>query len=353
MSGTVWPSLVAGARAKASEVESKFNWIEGDFLPFNAGTQTDDTYDLGSVTINWVDGWFKGRVHAGAGSTGNCSFSRQDDTANGVYFPAADELGLVTAGAAAVRIDSSQNIGIGATSMTDMVEITRNQDALTALQITNTNNTASADCALELKSAVTNGDPYIHFDIAGSTQITMGIDNSDGNQLKVSGAATLGTTDLITVEGSGEINKPLQPSFLASNSVADANVTGDNTVATVEFDSEIYDQSSDYDNTTDTFTAPKTGRYLLLAIVDADGMDYAGGSHSRSIVRIVTSNRSYESTWENNGWSNAQGDERGTFNVSVIADMDTSDTAIVQIEVLGAAKTVDVQKAWFSGSLLN
>lgn len=53
MAGTSWPSLIAGNKAKASEVEDKFDWIEGSIVPMNAGNKTNAVYDLGESSYRW------------------------------------------------------------------------------------------------------------------------------------------------------------------------------------------------------------------------------------------------------------------------------------------------------------
>lgn len=60
MAGTTWPSLVAGRKAKASEVEAKFDWIEGSIVPQNSGSTTDLAYDLGTSTARWRGLWVGG-----------------------------------------------------------------------------------------------------------------------------------------------------------------------------------------------------------------------------------------------------------------------------------------------------
>lgn len=57
MSGSTWPSLVAGARAKASEVEAKFDWLEGALVPMSGGTKADNTYDLGESAFRWKNAY--------------------------------------------------------------------------------------------------------------------------------------------------------------------------------------------------------------------------------------------------------------------------------------------------------
>src|SRR4051812_14332405 len=53
MAGTSWPDLVSGRKAKAAEVEAKFDWLEQNIVPMNSGTSTDLAYDLGSASYRW------------------------------------------------------------------------------------------------------------------------------------------------------------------------------------------------------------------------------------------------------------------------------------------------------------
>ena len=55
-----WPSLIAGRKARASEVEAKFDWAEANLWPHSAGVTADATYDLGKSTARWKNGWFSG-----------------------------------------------------------------------------------------------------------------------------------------------------------------------------------------------------------------------------------------------------------------------------------------------------
>jgi len=86
MAGTVWYNLQGGQKAKASQVNSNFDWIEGDILPMNAGSQTNGVYDFGSSSFRWRDGFFsrdlymgfQGKLYLGDSST----YISQDATNN-------------------------------------------------------------------------------------------------------------------------------------------------------------------------------------------------------------------------------------------------------------------------------
>lgn len=53
MAGSSWPALTAGRKAKVSDLELRFDWLEGSLVPMNAGLQTTGTYNLGSSTYRW------------------------------------------------------------------------------------------------------------------------------------------------------------------------------------------------------------------------------------------------------------------------------------------------------------
>ena len=145
----------------------------------------------------------------------------------------------------------------------------------------------------------------------------------------------------------------LQPAFAVINSGADSSQTGNGAVATVEFNTEDYDQGSDFNNTTDTFTAPIGGRYLLSAQVKIDSLTSAADDYELS---IITSNLTYLS-------KNIKANSLNTtitVAISIVADMDVNDTATVGIEVNGEANDTVVRilgggnpaSTFFSGILL-
>ena len=155
----------------------------------------------------------------------------------------------------------------------------------------------------------------------------------------------------ITISSDEEVTMSLQPCFLVFNSVTDNNQTGNGNVATVDFNIEVFDQSTDF--SADTFTAPITGRYFLATSIRFEGITSAADS---GFITIVTSNRSYRGADSVN--TNDLASVR-TFNLSVITDMDATDTATVTIRIDGeSTDVVDITGAssplvtMFSGCLL-
>jgi len=154
----------------------------------------------------------------------------------------------------------------------------------------------------------------------------------------------------ITVSANNEVTNASQPSFLAYNSVTDANVTGDGTPFTVIFDAEVFDQNANFDGTS-TFTAPVTGKYRFTAVVLLGEL---AANHTSLELYINTSNRDY---YHYGVGSIAL---QQAVSVSVLADMDATDTAVITVAVTGGSIVVDViggagtdHFTYFCGELVN
>ena len=124
--------------------------------------------------------------------------------------------------------------------------------------------------------------------------------------------------------------------FSAYNSAIDTNVTGDNTTATVDFDTEIFDLGNNF--AADTFTAPSTGKYRLSGCVLIQ--EVAAG-HTTGRVDVVTSNRNYRAIQTNVG-AVRDANNFTSLPFNVVADMDIGDTAHITVTVTNSTKVVDV-----------
>ena len=115
-----------------------------------------------------------------------------------------------------------------------------------------------------------------------------------------------------------------------------ANVTGDGTVYTIVYGSEVFDQGADFSST--TFTAPVTGRYQVSGQVMLSNM---ASGHTTASINVVTSNRSYLQQF--NPYAISSG-TLAPMPFSAIVDMDAADTITVTAAVSGGAKTVYVNQ---------
>lgn len=226
------------------------------------------------------------------------------------------------------------------------------------VQVINSDNTAAANSAallLVTTQPATVGDPMVRFNIAGTSTWTMGADNSVANDpFKISRGNTLGTSDALIINNTGEINYPLQPAFLAVGTVTATDVTGDGTTYSLaNFNTEIFDQNNDF--AANTFTAPVTGRYLLNCSIMFSGLT---ASHTNGLISIITSNRTYASYINNFANLRTSSDQAAT-TFTAIVDMDAADTATIEVVISGGTKVVDIifngtadPRTWFSGYLL-
>lgn len=115
------------------------------------------------------------------------------------------------------------------------------------------------------------------------------------------------------------------------------NVTGDGTIYTILPATNVFDQNSDFNSGTGTFTAPVTGRYqfnfsALLANL--------GSGHTLGQAQVVTTSRTFYTAYLNPFVAASS-----TFfmvNGSILASMTAADTAYFTVIVTGSTKTVGV-----------
>lgn len=193
---------------------------------------------------------------------------------------------------------------------------------------------------------------------AGAKVVTLGTTTTTSSLALKYGTADFtlasATGTVMSALDTGEITYPLQPAFLAYLSATASDVTGDGTEYTIVWDSEIFDQNSDFNTGTGTFTAPVTGRYAFHFSISYSDL---GVAHTAGSMKAVTSNRSYLSNL-NNPFVFALGGFDGQI-FSVFADMDAADTCTTVAQVSNGTKTVDVftvsatdPRSWFGGYLV-
>ncbi len=336
MAGSTWPTLAAGARAKASEVEAKFDWVEQDIVPMAAGSKADNTYDLGQSSFRWRN------VYVGPGSAGTPAVCiRAADM--GWYSSAVNTMDLAIAGVNVFTINNSGTHTLSQSITTTM-----------AFNIINgRNDTTTSNAQLLLRTIGDSaGDPYTTYSVQGAHNVSVGIDNNQSNRFAISLNGNMDdSTDAFRISMDGEITKPKQPAFLAQRSNS-SPLTGAGSTTTLTFGTEVFDQGSDFSS--DTFSAPITGRYLLAANVELLKGTSTAGVFSTSTLNIVTSNRTYQFDDDYAKNLSATNDSYHK-TISIIADMDAGDTAQISVSVNaggGVANSVIIENADFYGCLL-
>jgi hypothetical protein len=179
----------------------------------------------------------------------------------------------------------------------------------------------------------------------GAAVQTVTIGNTNGAS---SLALRAGTGDITM---SGIVKNSSQPGFLSSLSTSQLNFATSSDV-TVLFDSEIFDNASNFNTGTYTFTAPETGKYLFNVAVRIDNVDTAADYYT---LYLITSNRSYRLAIIDPGQFAADL-VYWHLNGSAIADMDASDTAYIVIRQQAGTAQTDIISAttnsFFSGWML-
>ena len=160
----------------------------------------------------------------------------------------------------------------------------------------------------------------------------------------------------VHINGAGIVTMPLQPAFQANIDNTQANING---TVKINFATQVFDQGNNFQpgtgdgqggdtsNKTATFAAPATGKYQLNVSIRLENIDSAAGYYQ---VSIITSNRNYRYIFDPDfGQDNAF----FTPSISILADMDTSDTAFVQIQQSGGSAQTDMHpETYFSGYLV-
>ena len=184
-------------------------------------------------------------------------------------------------------------------------------------------------------------DRSIIFD-GNAQDFHIGLDDSE-DKLTIGLGSTLGTTSHMVIDANGHITKPLQPAFLAQPSSAQSNVALGTT--TIAFGTERFDQNGDF--ASNTFTAPVTGKYHLNLQIRLDQLDISTDYYQ---MRLITSNRTYYAIIDPD-FGDADFNYY-TMQINALADMDASDTAHGDIQIVGGAAQMDINAgSYFSGFL--
>ena len=191
---------------------------------------------------------------------------------------------------------------------------------------------------------ITGAVPAILFENSSSSDKKWRIDGQ-GNNLDF---VEDGVGQHMSIKPTGAVTMPSQPAFLvrASNTQTLSSI---NTTYTVVFGTEVFDQNADF--ASNTFIAPIGGRYLFsfclrLQPVDSDADYYK--------VIISTSNHDYSTFIDDPDYG--QDNTYFLLQGTVLAPMDASDTAFLQIHQAGGNAVTDIidgdVNSYFCGHLV-
>ena len=168
-------------------------------------------------------------------------------------------------------------------------------------------------------------------------KVTAAANITDNAVVRGDGGAKGVQTSTVLVSDAGEMTNPSQPAFSAYASANILDVTGNGTIYTIVFNTEIFDQGGDFSST--TFTAPVTGKYLLSASIGV--VSLVGVTDC--VMRITTSNKTYVFNPTGNNPTTTGNTPYVIIGRTILADMDVGDTAVIQFICTGAgADTIDI-----------
>jgi len=178
---------------------------------------------------------------------------------------------------------------------------------------------------------------------AGNSSVSIGSTTSDPLTFLTA------NTERMRIDSSGHVTMPYQSAFLARCGSGDNDNIPINAGTTISFTTEVFDQNSDFNLSTNVFTAPVTGKYQLnMSLVLGNGdtaTDYIQ-------AEIQASNRSFYWIIDPDNW-----DQDGTYFTATtvgLMDMDANDTAkiVVYMSNTGAAQMDTLNYCYFSGYLV-
>ena len=181
-------------------------------------------------------------------------------------------------------------------------------------------------------------DTSIVFD-GNAQDYYIGLDDTD-DDLKIGLGSAVGTTAHMVFDEIGAITKPLQPCLLATIPSKLTNQGGSNTTTDVAWGTEIFDINSDF--STPSFTAPVTGKYLVLAYIGLDDIDKDATFYS---LYVIASKRTLYFARYQPPYMQELDDASFHFEANTIIDMDASDTVKIGLYQADGASQTDIESA--------
>ena len=221
-------------------------------------------------------------------------------------------------------------------------------------------------------SITADTDDQIDFKVGGTDRLSLGSDGKlavteishitsgnleigNGDEKQVFNATSAfiqfqtNDTEAMRIDSAGHVTKPLQPAVLVSKSGSQLDIAVGSSVTHV-FDSEIFDVNGDFSS--NTFTAPVTGKYLVNLQVRYQSIPtdmiyiqpYLATSNGTRYMGLFGSG----SSWFNSAASYFRDGQ------SLLIDMDANDTFTVVTVQSGGTQQMDIGgESYLSVALLS
>lgn len=226
-----------------------------------------------------------------------CTITGAQSWAFGADNSASDQFKI----SAAATLGTNDSFSITTTGDTSVLRgdftVSRNTAGTILSTILNSNNAsgvANATAFIQVGGA-SSGDPVTTYSVGGAQTYSIGIDNSDSDTFKISGSATLGTSDLLKLQNNGNL-------FLAA---------GNEFIRRSAVGSEVGLIINNQDNTNSSSSA---------------GIEIDSGGTSAGDAFILLTNTSVQS------WSlGLDNSDSAKFKISGASSLGTSDFVLIDI----------------------
>tara|TARA_Y100000748_G_scaffold129911_1_gene108862 strand:+ start:3798 stop:4799 length:1002 start_codon:yes stop_codon:yes gene_type:complete len=229
----------------------------------------------------------------------------------------------------------------GAVSMASTLAVTGASTLSSTLDVTGTTTIGNGTSGVAKINGGSSSSGQLIFMDAGTNRARIGVPTGT-TTLSLSGSNTL--TGDVVITADGEVTMPTQPAFNVHPASQQANIAINQNV-TIVFGTERFDVGANFSS--NTFTAPVTGKYLLTVNLYFDQFD---ASADYVQTEIHTSNYTYKVVDESSS------NDHDTFSFAsnaVVADMDANDTAIIRVFQGSGTAQIDIDTgSSFTGALI-
>jgi hypothetical protein len=163
------------------------------------------------------------------------SWETSEPTTSGTYI-----LEFSNSNNTAIKIGNTGFVGIGTTTPTAPLHVRTTGSATNpgtkGIYVYNPNNSANEDATASLRVAGSSaGDPFLSFDVSGESGWAWGMDNSDGNKMKLGATWNSVSADTkLTIDRTGKVG------INTSNPTSNLHVAGINTTWVADYESNAY-----------------------------------------------------------------------------------------------------------------